>query len=227
MVHAAARLSRHRPALGGRSPAPVTGTSSRRPAFVESKIPLGVVQGQIDHLSADLARQRLFVAELGNGSLGVVDLPQGKVLDRIDGLKEPQGVSYGRARIPCTSQAPATARSGATQAPTLLRSALPTSGTTPTMCVSTPRPARSWSATVTAPWRWSMALLARRKGTSRSRPTRSRSESRRTAARIFVNVPKAHEIAVVDRDAGKQVACWKVTGGTISRWRSTRPAAGC
>ena len=30
--------------------------------------------------------------------------------------------------------------------------------------------------------------------------------------RIFVNVPKAHEVAVVDRDAGKQVASWKVDG---------------
>ena len=58
----------------------------------------------------DLARQRLFVAELGNGSLGVVDLAQGKVLHRIDGLKEPQGVTYAPIRIPCMSPAPATAR---------------------------------------------------------------------------------------------------------------------
>ena len=36
----------------------------------------------------------LFVAELGNGSLGVIDLQQGKLLDRIKSLKEPQGVSY-------------------------------------------------------------------------------------------------------------------------------------
>jgi len=64
------------------------------PLMLESKIPLGVVQGRIDHLSADLARQRLFVAELGNGSVGVVDLQQGKLLDRVNGLKEPQGVNY-------------------------------------------------------------------------------------------------------------------------------------
>ena len=54
------------------------------PLSLESKIPLGEVQGRIDHLSVDLARQRLFVAELGNGSLGVVDLQQGKLLDRIE-----------------------------------------------------------------------------------------------------------------------------------------------
>jgi hypothetical protein len=64
---------------------------------VEAKIPLGSVKGRIDHLAVDLRRQRLFVAELGNGSLGVVDLKAGKVLKRITGLKEPQGVAYAAA----------------------------------------------------------------------------------------------------------------------------------
>src|SRR5207245_11551252 len=41
-----------------------------------------------------MKRQRLFVAELGNNSLGVVDLAAGKVLRRISGLSEPQGVAY-------------------------------------------------------------------------------------------------------------------------------------
>src|SRR5258708_37815254 len=61
---------------------------------LESKIPLGDVVGRIDHLAVDLARRRLFVAELGDNSVGVVDLAGGKVLHRISGLKEPQGVGY-------------------------------------------------------------------------------------------------------------------------------------
>jgi hypothetical protein len=32
----------------------------------------------------------------------------------------------------------------------------------------------------------------------------------RSLGRIFVNVPKAHEIAVIDRSAGKQIASWVV-----------------
>jgi DNA-binding beta-propeller fold protein YncE len=39
-------------------------------------------------------RQRLLVAELGNDSLGVVDLAAGKVLRTIRGFREPQGVAY-------------------------------------------------------------------------------------------------------------------------------------
>src|SRR5262245_8495752 len=34
-----------------------------------SKIPLGDVSGRIDHLAIDLARRRLFVAELGNDTV--------------------------------------------------------------------------------------------------------------------------------------------------------------
>src|SRR6476620_5214428 len=67
------------------------------PLQLEAKIPLGTVMGRIDHMAADLARQRLFVAELGNDSLGVVDLKARKLGKRIAGLKEPQGVGYVEA----------------------------------------------------------------------------------------------------------------------------------
>jgi DNA-binding beta-propeller fold protein YncE len=68
--------------------------TSGAPLVLEAKIPLGEVSGRIDHLAIDLKRQRLFVAELGNDTLGVVDLAAGKVLHTIAGLKEPQGVAY-------------------------------------------------------------------------------------------------------------------------------------
>src|SRR5262245_9155625 len=61
---------------------------------LETKIPLGNVNGRIDHMAIDLARQRLFVAELGNNSVGIVDLNGRRVLRTIEALKEPQGVAY-------------------------------------------------------------------------------------------------------------------------------------
>jgi YVTN family beta-propeller protein len=63
---------------------------------LEAKIPLGAVSGRIDHMAIDLERRRLFVAELGNDSVGVVDLTTQNVIHRISGLKEPQGVAYVR-----------------------------------------------------------------------------------------------------------------------------------
>ena len=64
------------------------------PLAVESKIALGDVRGRIDHLAIDLKRQRLYVAELGNDTVGVVDLKEGKVVQTLRGLKEPQGIGY-------------------------------------------------------------------------------------------------------------------------------------
>jgi hypothetical protein len=73
---------------------PCLSRDGRPAAFLEAKIPLGAASGRIDHLAIDLKRQRLIVAELGNGSLGVVDLAARNVLRTIAGLKEPQGVGY-------------------------------------------------------------------------------------------------------------------------------------
>ena len=64
------------------------------PLQLEAKIPLGSVRGRIDHMAVDLKRQRLFVAELGNDSVGIVDLENRKLIRTIPGLKEPQGVGY-------------------------------------------------------------------------------------------------------------------------------------
>ena len=74
--------------------ASVVAQTAGAPLVLEARIALGEVSGRIDHLSIDMKRQRLFVAELGNNSLGVVDLAAGKVLRRIDNLSEPQGVAY-------------------------------------------------------------------------------------------------------------------------------------
>jgi hypothetical protein len=61
---------------------------------LEQKIPLGKVSGRIDHLAIDPDRHRLFVAELGNNSVGIVDLDAGRLLGNLSGLKRPQGVAY-------------------------------------------------------------------------------------------------------------------------------------
>jgi DNA-binding beta-propeller fold protein YncE len=64
------------------------------PLTLETKIPLGAVRGRIDHLAIDTDRQLLFVAELGNDSVGVVDLKTGSVARRLTGFSEPQGVGW-------------------------------------------------------------------------------------------------------------------------------------
>lgn len=66
----------------------------RVPLTLHRTISLPGVEGRIDHLSVDVKGKRLFVAALGNGSVEVVDLAAGKVVHTIGQLQEPQGVLY-------------------------------------------------------------------------------------------------------------------------------------
>jgi hypothetical protein len=63
---------------------------------LEGKIALSGVSGRIDHLAVDLARKRLLVAALGNGTLEIVDLAGGHRVKQVAGLHEPQGVGYAQ-----------------------------------------------------------------------------------------------------------------------------------
>lgn len=57
-------------------------------------IPMPGVIGRIDHFSIDLQHQVVYVATLGSNSLQIISLKEKKVIGSIAGLKEPQGVVY-------------------------------------------------------------------------------------------------------------------------------------
>ena len=61
---------------------------------LKNRIPLPNVNGRIDHLSADLKGQRIFVSALGNHTVEVLDAQAGQRLRTIADLAEPQGVYY-------------------------------------------------------------------------------------------------------------------------------------
>lgn len=76
----------------------VTCASSRAqqgsPVRLVQTIPLFNVKGRTDHMDVDVRGNRLFVAGLENGSLGVVDLKAGQWLRSIPGFRKPQGLAY-------------------------------------------------------------------------------------------------------------------------------------
>jgi DNA-binding beta-propeller fold protein YncE len=51
------------------------------------------VDGRIDHLAIDLAGQKLFVAALGNNTVEVVDVKNGGHVKSLSGFHEPQGIA--------------------------------------------------------------------------------------------------------------------------------------
>jgi hypothetical protein len=71
------------------------GQSGERSLFnLESTIQLPDVNGRIDHLALDLKGMRLFVAALGNDTVEVIDLKTQRPIHTLRGLAAPQGLAY-------------------------------------------------------------------------------------------------------------------------------------
>jgi DNA-binding beta-propeller fold protein YncE len=81
------------------------GPTAAQTLSLAQRIALPEVRGRIDHLAVDLDQRRLFVAALGAGSVEVVDLRAGQRNARIGSLREPQGVAYlaGQHRLAVAS----------------------------------------------------------------------------------------------------------------------------
>lgn len=184
-------------------------TAAAQTLVVEAKIPLGPVQGRIDHLAIDVARQRLYVAELGNDSLGVVDLQGHRVVRTVTGLHEPQGVAYLAATdtVWVANGGDGTLRlfRGEDAAPT---ATLPLGDDADNIRVdaATNRIYVGYGAGAIAIFD---ARTHRRVGTIAlaGHPEGFQLDSSRTHA--YVNVPDADQIAVVDIPAQRPSATWR------------------
>jgi hypothetical protein len=66
----------------------------KSPLRLVRTIALPNTAGRIDHMALDRARNHLFIAEYGNGSIDDIDLASGTVVGRISGLREPQGIAW-------------------------------------------------------------------------------------------------------------------------------------
>jgi len=61
---------------------------------LKATIGLPGVEGRIDHFAFDAAGQRLFVCALGNDTVEVLDVRKGERIHSITGLGAPQGIAY-------------------------------------------------------------------------------------------------------------------------------------
>ncbi|HEV2493864.1 MAG TPA: YncE family protein [Terriglobia bacterium] len=73
---------------------PRSASRSEQPLVQIGKIPLPGVEGRIDHFGIDLDRRRLFMSALGNNTVEILDLKTNKRVGTIHELREPQGVLY-------------------------------------------------------------------------------------------------------------------------------------
>jgi DNA-binding beta-propeller fold protein YncE len=189
-----------------------TNETQMAPLILDRTIPLPNVSGRIDHMAVDLKRERLFVAELGNNTVDVVDLAAGKAVHRIGGLHEPQGVGYAPK---ADSLAVANAGDGTVHlfaGQDFSHAARVDLGSDADNIRLDPRSGRF----LVGYGDGGIATLDPASGkivgkvALPAHPEGFRVDA--NGSRALVNVPDAAQIAVVDLTGGKQTATWKVHG---------------
>lgn len=186
--------------------------SAQEPLSLLRTIDLPRVEGRIDHLALDTAGQKLFVAALGNNTVEVVDVKNGTHVKSVPGFREPQGI----ATIPdATLVAVANGQGDGIQLIDAndYRTARATSLGDDADNVRYDSAAKklyvgygSGALAAISPTEGRVVGQVKLAGHPES------FQLERSGPRIFVNVPTADHIAVVDRDAMKVIATWPVSG---------------
>jgi YVTN family beta-propeller protein len=181
------------------------------PLQLEAKILLGDIRGRVDHMAVDLKRQRLFVAELGNDSVGVVDLANHRVIRTIVGLNEPQGVGFEPSS---DTLFVANARDGSVKlfdGNEYKATGLIELGSD----ADNVRIDASARRVVVGYGDGGLAVFdPSTRGKIQNVSLKAHPESFQIFQdHIFVNLPDAHAVAVVDATSGKQLANWPMVNG--------------
>lgn len=188
-----------------------TGVGAQAPLTFNRAIPMPGVNGRIDHLAVDLARHRLYVAGLGNDTVEVLDTRGMRRRQSLAGFREPQGIAVAAGSGLVVV---ANGRSGAVDVldPESLhvvrQIALGDDADnvrydtrTALALVGYGSGALSALDPTSGTKRWHIAL--------RGHPESFQLET--SGGRAFVNVPSTQSVDVVDRDAAKVVATWRIT----------------
>ena len=181
------------------------------PLVLVNTIILPAVNGRIDHLAVDLQNGRLLVAALGNNTLEIVDLQRGTHARSVQGLHEPQGIA-----LPPDGKIVAVAngtggdlqlfdRNGFTTITSM------TLGDDPDNVRYDARAKRLYVGYGGG------AIVALDAQTGKrlaevelaGHPESFQLEG--NGPRIYVNVPSARQVALIDRDAMQLVTTWPVT----------------
>jgi DNA-binding beta-propeller fold protein YncE len=171
-------------------------------------IPMPNVEGRIDHMAVDVAGQRLFVAALGNNTVEVLDLKAGTNIQTLPGFAEPQGIAYVAelGRVFIANGQDGTCRIVHGQTFKTISSVV---------CgddADNVRYDAKASRIYVGYGGGALAVLDAKSGAKLAdiklagHPESFRFET--GGPRIFVNVPKANQIAVVDRDKAEVTATW-------------------
>jgi DNA-binding beta-propeller fold protein YncE len=193
-------------------------------ALVQS-IPLPGVEGRIDHFASDAKDQRLYLAALGNDTVEVIDLAAGKVIHRIAGQKEPQGLAI----VPESHEVVvANGDDGSVRfydaSTWTLKASVDLKGDADNVRYDQAR-----QTVYVGFGDGGIAVIDAKTHAVTARiplPAHPESFALETGgSRIFVNVPNAHQIAILDRATASPLAAWDLSAGFPEVFASAHPSA--
>ena len=189
------------------------------PLRLEHKLEMPDVDGRIDHLSIDLKTGRLFMAALGNDTIEVLDTSAPRRIQTIRGVPEPQGVLF----VPSANRLfVASGRDGGVRVfdGTTLKTLLTVPfGDDADNLRLDPASGRIWVGYGAG----ALAAMGTDGVKAADIPVGGHPESfqlEKNGSRIFVNVPNAAKIAVVDRTRRAVIANW-TTGDATANYPMT------
>jgi DNA-binding beta-propeller fold protein YncE len=192
-----------------------TGSIQKPLTFVRA-IALPHVEGRIDHLAFDAATGRLYVAALGNNTVEVLDAAAGTHLKSLPGFREPQGIAV----LPAHKSIAVAAGEGEGLQLIGAEDDRPHA----TIRLGDDADNVRYDATAARVYvgfgSGALAAIDPAAGqvvgeaTLAGHPESFQLE--RGGSRVFVNVPTAKHIAVVDRRSMKVVATWPVTSAAAN-----------
>ncbi|MCU1385300.1 MAG: repeat containing protein [Acidobacteria bacterium] len=186
--------------------------SDQAPLVLVRTIALPNVDGRIDHLAFDVAAQRLYVAALGNNTVEVLDVKTGTHEKSLAGFREPQGIAVV---VGANMVAVANGQGDGVQF-------VDTNDHHAAGAVKLGDDSDNVRYDAVAKRLFvgfgggALAAISpsdgKVLGEARLAGHPESFQLERSGSRVFVNVPDANQIAVVDRTAMKVIATWPVVG---------------
>jgi DNA-binding beta-propeller fold protein YncE len=186
------------------------------PLTLVGTISLPGVEGRIDHLAVDLAAQRLFVAALGNNTVEVLDVNGNTHIKSLPGFREPQGIAVvpdAKAVAVANGQGEGVQFIDARDFHRTIAVRLGDDSDNVRYDATAHRVFVGFGggALVSIDPGDGKAL-----GEAKLAGHPESFQLERSGSRIFVNVPDAHQIAVVERTGMKVTATWPVITATAN-----------
>jgi DNA-binding beta-propeller fold protein YncE len=183
--------------------------SGNPPLQLQQTIPLPGVERRIDHFAFDAGADRLFVCALGNNTVEVLDLRKGERVHALSGLGAPQGLDYipELNRLFVTNDKGGVCNIYDAKSFQLIGKVDFQDDADNVRYDNTTR--RVYIGFGSGGIGIINAADGKQVGSIKLSAHPEAFELEKQGKRIFVNVPNARQVAVVDRDKGEVIATWK------------------